>query len=191
MLGPILVVDASSIDKINMDIMVDIYGNAFVTETWIATVDEGTEGWHPYYNLGNSTIGNLIVFMDGREFTTIDDWNINRSLSEKAYQAGIYYPSSDEVDICFGITSYGNHEYKIQYKTQYWFDDCRIQLPLPFDFALFKDDKLIGLCEYQGEQHYEPVDFANKGVKWAEKQFERNQISDNIKRTYCKDKDIF
>ena len=81
-------------------------------------------------------------------------------------------------------------EYKIQYKTQYWFDDCRIQLPLPFDFALFKDDKLIGLCEYQGEQHYEPVDFANKGVKWAEKQFERNQISDNIKRTYCKDKDI-
>lgn len=81
-------------------------------------------------------------------------------------------------------------EHKIQYKPQYWFDDCRIQLPLPFDFALFKDNKLIGLCEYQGEQHYEPVDFANKGVEWAEKQFERNQISDNIKRTYCKDKDI-
>ena len=54
----------------------------------------------------------------------------------------------------------------------------------------FKDNKLIGLCEYQGEQHYEPVDFANKGIEWAEKQFERNQISDNIKRTYCKDKDI-
>ena len=63
-------------------------------------------------------------------------------------------------------------------------------MPLPFDFALFKDNKLIGLCEYQGEQHYEPVDFANKGIEWAEKQFERNQISDNIKRTYCKDKDI-
>lgn len=115
MLGPILVVDASSIDKINLDIMVDVYGNAFVTETWIATVDEGTEGWHPYYNLGSSEISDLKVSMDGMEFTTIDDWIVNRSLSEKAYQAGINYPSSDEVDLCFGITSYGNHEYKIQY----------------------------------------------------------------------------
>lgn len=116
MLGPILVVDASSIDKINLDIMVDVYGNAFVTETWIATVDEGTEGWHPYYNLGSSEISDLKVSMDGMEFTTIDDWIVNRSLSEKAYQAGIYYPSSDEVDLCFGITNYGRHKYVIQYR---------------------------------------------------------------------------
>lgn len=81
-----------------------------------------------------------------------------------------------------------NHN--IKYKSQFWFEDCRIQLPLPFDFALFKEDKLIGLCEYQGEQHYEPVDFANKGIEWAEKQFERNQFSDNIKRTYCKENNI-
>ena len=81
-------------------------------------------------------------------------------------------------------------DHNIQYKPQYWFEDCRIQLPLPFDFALFKSDELIGLCEYQGEQHYEPVDFANKGLEWAEKQFERNQFSDNTKRTYCKENNI-
>ena len=81
-------------------------------------------------------------------------------------------------------------DHNIQYKPQYWFEDCRIQLPLPFDFALFKNNKLIGLCEYQGEQHYEPVDFANKGIEWAKKQFERNQFSDNTKRTYCKENNI-
>lgn len=81
-------------------------------------------------------------------------------------------------------------DHNIQYKPQYWFEDCRIQLPLPFDFALFENDRLIGLCEYQGEQHYEPVDFANKGIEWAEKQFERNQLSDNTKRTYCKENNI-
>lgn len=81
-----------------------------------------------------------------------------------------------------------NHN--IQYKPQYWFKDCRIQSPLPFDFALFKNDKLIGLCEYQGEQHYRPIDFANKGTKWAEKKFERSQFSDNTKRTYCKENNI-
>ena len=116
LLGPIMIVDASSIDRINMDILVDMYGNATVTETWNAFVDEGTEGWHPYYNLGNSRISDVVVFMDDEKFTTVNDWDINRSLSEKSYQAGIYYPSSDEVDICFGISSYGKHEYKIQYR---------------------------------------------------------------------------
>lgn len=80
--------------------------------------------------------------------------------------------------------------HKIQYKPQYWFDDCRMQLPLPFDFAIFKDGKIIALCEYQGEQHYRPVDFANKGQEWAEKQFKRNQKSDNIKRKYCEKNNI-
>lgn len=78
----------------------------------------------------------------------------------------------------------------IQYKAQYWFDDCRIQLPLPFDFAIFNNNRLIGLCEYQGIQHYKPVDFAGKGKEWADNQFKRNQKSDNTKRTYCKSQNI-
>lgn len=112
----IMVVDASTISNIDMDIFVDMYGNAIVTETWDAYVNEGTEGWHPYYNLGNSIISDLEVTMDGREFTTISNWNVDSSLSDKAYKAGIYYPSSDEVDICFGISSYGSHKYVIKYK---------------------------------------------------------------------------
>lgn len=112
----IMVVDANTISNIDMDIFVDVYGNAIVTETWDAYVNEGTEGWHPYYNLGNSIISDLEVTMDGREFTTVSNWNVDSSLSDKSYKAGIYYPSSDEVDICFGISSYGSHKYVIKYK---------------------------------------------------------------------------
>lgn len=78
----------------------------------------------------------------------------------------------------------------IQYQTQYCFDDCRMQLPLPFDFAIFDNNNLIGLCEYQGIQHYEPFDFAGRGNEWANSLFERNQLSDNTKRTYCKNNNI-
>lgn len=116
LIGPIMVVDASSIDAINMDIMVDLYGNAFVTETWDAYVTEGTEGWHPYYNLGNSEISDVSVKMDNQKFVTLDSWNEDSGLSEKAGKAGLYYPNSDEVDIVFGITSYGRHVYEISYK---------------------------------------------------------------------------
>lgn len=112
----VMVVDATSISNIDMDIFVDTYGNATVVETWDAYVNQGTEGWHPYYNLGSSEISGLEVTMDGKAYTTISNWDVDSSLSEKAYKAGIYYVDSNEVDICFGISSYGSHKYVIKYK---------------------------------------------------------------------------
>ena len=47
-------VAANSIQSISMDIFVDDNGDAYVTETWKCNVTEGTEVYHPYYNLGNS-----------------------------------------------------------------------------------------------------------------------------------------
>ena len=114
--GSALTVNATSISKIDMDIYVDNNGNGYVTETWVANVTEGTEGYHPYYNLGNATISDLSVSMDGRNFETISNWNINSSLYDKAYKTGFYNASSDELDICFGISSYGTHTYVIKYK---------------------------------------------------------------------------
>ena len=112
----IMVVDATSIRDIDMDIFVDTYGNATVVETWAVYVDQGSEGWHPYYNLESSVISDLEVSMDGVKYTTIDNWDIDGSMSDKAYKAGIYYVDSNEVDICFGISSYGNHKYRLEYK---------------------------------------------------------------------------
>ena len=110
-----MVVDATSVSNIDMDIFVDIYGNASVIETWDAYVTDVTEGYHPYYNLGSSEISNLEVSMDGREYTTISNWNVSGSISEKAYKAGIYYVDGNEVDVCFGVSSYGSHRYVIKY----------------------------------------------------------------------------
>src|SRR5574344_59682 len=49
-------VSANSISKISMDIYVDASGNAQVTEVWKANLTAGSEGYHPYYNLNNSSI---------------------------------------------------------------------------------------------------------------------------------------
>ena len=58
---------------------------------------------------------------------------------------------------------------------------------LYFDFYLPKFNTCI---EYDGEQHFKPVDFAGKGEKWAEQQFAQIQIRDNIKNVYCIDNSI-
>ena len=47
-------------------------------------------------------------------------------------------------------------EHNIEYVREYSFSDLIDDLPLRFDFAIFKDKRLIGLIEFQGEQHYNP-----------------------------------
>lgn len=77
-------------------------------------------------------------------------------------------------------------EYGYNYIFHYKFDDCRYIHTLEFDFAVFDDnDNLLYLIEYDGEQHYKPIDFAGKGPEWAQKQLEIVQIRDNIKTEYC------
>jgi len=107
-------VKANSIDSINMDIYIDNNGDAHITETWDAYLDQGTEGYKPYYNLGNATITNYSVKDEKKSYTTLDSWDTTGTLSDKAYKAGINYIDSG-LELCFGISSYGQHTYTMSY----------------------------------------------------------------------------
>ncbi len=109
-----LVVKANSISKIDMDIYVDDNGTAHVTETWSANLNQGTEGYKPYYNIGNANITNFKVSENGKEYTYNDYWSTNDSFDEKAYKNGINY-ISDGLELCWGISSYGYHDYVLTY----------------------------------------------------------------------------
>lgn len=109
-----LVVKANSISSIDMDIYVDESGTAHVTETWSANLNQGTEGYKPYYNLGNAKISNFKVSENGKTYTYNDYWNTNDSFDKKAYKNGINY-ISDGLELCWGISSYGYHNYVLTY----------------------------------------------------------------------------
>lgn len=72
------------------------------------------------------------------------------------------------------------------FDTEYRFDDCRNKYPLPFDFAVFNEDKTLNcLIEYDGQQHYKPVDY------WGgEEELEKNKMRDGIKNNYCEENNI-
>lgn len=77
-------------------------------------------------------------------------------------------------------------EKKIPFKIQYTFPGLVGQYLLKFDFAVFdNNDNLIALIEYQGEQHYGPVDFFGGTSK-----FKKQQEYDKRKRSFCKDNNI-
>lgn len=67
-----------------------------------------------------------------------------------------------------------NHN--IAFKQQYSFTDLVDKLPLRFDFAIFKNNQLIGLIEYQGEQHY-----IKENPYWSE----TLEQHDKAKKEYC------
>ena len=114
-LFPNIVTYAITINNVDMQIYIDNNGNANVTETWDTYSNDDTEVYHSYYDIGNSKIILNSVTMDGKEFEIINDWDINSSFSEKSYKAGLYYPENNSVDICAGITRYGNHTYVFNY----------------------------------------------------------------------------
>ncbi|WP_414842350.1 DUF2726 domain-containing protein [Enterococcus saccharolyticus] len=74
----------------------------------------------------------------------------------------------------------------ISFTTQVRFDDCRHKNTLPFDFGIVDSDKkIIALIEYDGEQHFLPVD------SWGgEETLKQTQLRDSIKNEYCKENDI-
>ena len=50
-------------------------------------------------------------------------------------------------------------EQHIDFLPQYTFDDCKCTYVLRFDFGIMMNSKLLGLIEYDGKQHFEPIDF--------------------------------
>lgn len=76
------------------------------------------------------------------------------------------------------------HTNKVTYIKEKRFKECKDKNPLPFDFYLPDYNICI---EFQGKQHYEPVNFF---IKHQKDSFELRLLHDKIKRDYCKEHNI-
>lgn len=68
----------------------------------------------------------------------------------------------------------------LDYDREVKFDGCKGKRKLPFDFAIYSNDDLIGLVEHDGKPHYQPVDYF--GGKEA---FKQRIKHDHIKDQYA------
>lgn len=101
----------------DIDVKVRLYadGSAVVSETWDMTAREGTEVYVPRQNLGDIGISQFSVTDEtGTGYMYEDSWDVDRSLAQKAGRCGINR-IHDGVELCWGIGSYGSHQYRIQY----------------------------------------------------------------------------
>lgn len=78
-------------------------------------------------------------------------------------------------------------KYNIEYVYQKTFIDCKDINALPFDFYIPKYNICI---EYDGEQHFRPVNFDGRETELVIQQFKKLQQHDKIKNQYCKNNNI-
>jgi hypothetical protein len=79
----------------------------------------------------------------------------------------------------------------IDAKEQYRFPYCIDKKALPFDFAIFKNQILLGVIEFQGEQHYKTTKWGSRITdKQATEKLQYIQKHDQIKTAFCREQNI-
>lgn len=80
----------------------------------------------------------------------------------------------------------------IKFQCQMKFEECKYKRRLPFDFGILDENKkVIGLIEYQGEEHYIPVKWSkNMSDKKAILNLQNLQKRDLLKKLFCNQKSV-
>jgi len=108
--------DEDSISSIDISALLQADGAAVITETWdVRGISNGTEYYKSLNNMEGMSVHSFSVRDEsGTLYTPRDSWDTGMSLKEKAYTSGIL-ETSDGYELCWGMGSYGDHVYTIQY----------------------------------------------------------------------------
>lgn len=106
----------AAIQQIKIGCVLDNEGTAHIHEYWDITAVRGTEWYLVRENLGDIEIENFSVKDEnGVQFVNEGDWDVNRSLAQKANRCGIH-KTEKGCELCWGLGSYGDHHYEVKYK---------------------------------------------------------------------------
>lgn len=108
---------ASSTELKNMTIQAFIKddGSAHIQEIWDMDVNEGTEVYKVFNQMGESQITNLqVTDENGLKYQNIRSWDVDASRKEKKGKCGLV-TKSDGYELCFGIGDYGERTYTFEY----------------------------------------------------------------------------
>lgn len=108
-----------AIPSINLDVILQSDGSAVITEIWdVRGVSGGTEYYKALNNMDGMSVHSLAVWDEsGTQYKTLGDWDTKLSREEKSGTCGIL-KTSNGYELCWGIGSYGNHQYTIQYTVE-------------------------------------------------------------------------
>ncbi len=106
---------SNHVESIDIDVTLNKDGSALIEQEWKGTFDEGTECYYEFNADGGLEIEDFTVSCNGREYTTLNSWNVNASFNGKAYKCGLNELGRNSYEVCWGISQFGDNTYKIRY----------------------------------------------------------------------------
>lgn len=103
----------NNVSEIDISVTVRNDGSAYVVQNWKGDFYEGTENYIPI-NTDGIEISNFTVSDVNGTYDYENNWNINANFEEKAMKCGIN-ETADGIELCFGISKYGENRYAIEY----------------------------------------------------------------------------
>lgn len=106
----------TEVKDVNISVVLDATGSALITEQWNVVSYHGTEWYLKEGNLGKIKVTTLSVTDEtGRKYVNEGTWDVDRTLEEKAFRCGIVDKGDEGIEICWGLSSYGEHKYTVRY----------------------------------------------------------------------------
>lgn len=103
----------NNVSEIDIEVTVRNDGSAYIVQNWQGEFYEGTENYIPI-NTQGIEISDFTVSDKNGTYTYENKWNIDASFEEKARKCGIN-ETLDGIELCFGISEYGENRYAIEY----------------------------------------------------------------------------
>ena len=155
----------NNVSQIDIDVTIRDDGSAYVVQNWQGTFYEGTENYIPI-NTEDIAITDFKVSDQNGAYTFVENWDIDLGFEDKARKCGIV-ETYDGIELCFGISEYGENRYAIEYvvedfiKSYTDFDGTNFMLVNP-DMSTFPTDGHINIVLQNGTY----LDENNAGI-WA------------------------
>ena len=107
---------ANRVPELTVDVALRPDGSAYITQTFSAVTEEGTEFYLDYQDSGVLSITDFLVSDENGPYEVLPEgaWDVDTSFSEKAGKCGVL-PIGGGVELCWGITEYGEHRYAVEY----------------------------------------------------------------------------
>lgn len=108
--------DSQRVRSLKLFVDLEKDGTAKVYERWdVSTGDNITEWYLVRENLGDIVIDSLEVMVDEVPSHFEGEWDVDRTLEEKAGKCGIVH-KPDGVELCWGVGSHGDHVFEALYR---------------------------------------------------------------------------
>ena len=165
LLCSVTVLAKNNVSEINIDVTVMDDGSAYIVQEWRGEFYEGTENYIPI-NTDDISISDFKVSDQNGAYAFTDNWNVDSTFEEKARKCGIV-ETWDGVELCFGISEYGENRYAIEYivhdfiKRYNDYDGTNFMFINP-DMSTFPTDGHINITLQNGSF----LDESNSGI-WA------------------------